>query len=72
MGHRVAISSAYVFAEYPLPKLEFDSEKTRSLMSNMFKTIDDFADARELETAFNKSMELLEQGFSQVIEDFPR
>jgi len=70
MGHQVAISSAYEWAEYPLPALEFDSDETRTLMSNMYQSMNDFADAQELETAFNKSMTLLERGFIQTIEDF--
>ena len=70
MGHKVAISSAYEWAEYPLPLLEFDSDETRTLMSNMYQSMNDFADAKELEAEFNKSMTQLEQGFTQAIEFF--
>jgi glycosyltransferase involved in cell wall biosynthesis len=70
MGHKVAISSAYEWADYPLPSLEFDSDEIRRLMNNMYQSMSDFADAKELESEFNKSVTLLEQGFSQATEDF--
>lgn len=70
MGHKVAISSAYDWAEYPLPALEFDTDETRTLMNNMFQDLSDFTDSQALETEFNKSMMLLEEGFSQAIKDF--
>ncbi|MBN1415139.1 MAG: glycosyltransferase family 4 protein [Bacteroidales bacterium] len=70
MGHKVAICSAYDWAEYPLPALEFDSDETRKLMNNMYQAMNDFTDVRALEEEFNKSVAHLELGFTRIIENF--
>jgi glycosyltransferase involved in cell wall biosynthesis len=70
MGHEVAVASAYEWAEYPIPALEFDSVETRTLMSNMFQAKNDFTDVQELKAEFNKSVTMLEQEFTLTIESF--
>ena len=34
MGHQVAICSAYNWADFPIPALEFDSEEVMQMMQN--------------------------------------
>ena len=36
MGHKVAICSAYQWADFPIPALEFDSEEVTQMMQNLF------------------------------------
>ena len=70
MGHKVAICSAYEWAEFPLPALEFDSDKTRKMMRNLFGQLEDFAGEAELKKSFNASMSALKQGLGKAISDF--
>lgn len=70
MGHKVAICSAYEWAEFPLPALEFDSDETRKMMLNLFGQMEDFATEAELKKAFDSSMLALEQGMGKAISDF--
>jgi len=70
MGHRVAISSAYEWAEYPVPSLEFDSDDVRNMMRNLFERMADFPNESELDKAFDASKSALKQQFSNAIDDF--
>ena len=70
MGHQVTICSAYDWAEFPVPALEFDSEVTRKMMRNLFERLEDFPSEAELKSAFDVSMAELKQGLSQAIRDF--
>ncbi len=70
MGHEVAICSAYDWAEFPVPALEFDSQVTRKMMRNLFEGLEDFASEAELKSAFDVSMAELKQELGQAIRDF--
>jgi glycosyltransferase involved in cell wall biosynthesis len=70
MGHKVAICSAYDWAEFPIPALEFDSEVTRKIMRNFFEVLNDFASEAELKRAFNVFMAELKGGLGEAIRDF--
>lgn len=70
MGHQVAICSAYDWAEFPAPALEFDSEVTRKVMRNLFGRLEDFASEAELKSAFDVSLAELKQVLGQAIRDF--
>jgi glycosyltransferase involved in cell wall biosynthesis len=70
MGHEVAICSAYDWAEFPVPALEFDSEVTRKMMRNLFEGQEDFASEAELKSAFDVSVAELKRGLGQAIHDF--
>ena len=70
MGHQVTICSAYDWAEFPVPALEFDSEATRKMMRNLFERLEDFASEAELKSGFDISMADLKQSLSQSIRDF--
>jgi hypothetical protein len=71
MGHEVAICSAYGWADFPVPLLEFDSEEVTKMMRNLFGVgIVDFADEAGLKRAFDISVLELKQQFTRVIENF--
>ena len=71
MGHKVAICSAYDWADFPIPALEFDSEEVMLMMRNLFRSEStDFASEAELKNAFNVSLLKLRQALSKVITDF--
>ncbi len=70
MGHTVAICSAYEWAEFPLPELEFDTAETRKLMRNMFEDLQDFSGEKELHNVFDKTVAALQQGFARAVSDF--
>ena len=71
MGHEVAICSAYSWADFPIPPLEFDSEEVMRMMRNLFGAgIVDFAGEAGLKRAFNISVLELKRQFSKAIEDF--
>jgi hypothetical protein len=70
MGHKVAICSAYDWAEYPLPSLEFDSDETRRMMRNLFEQMSDYPSEHGLENAFQRSCAELRREFDDMIEDF--
>lgn len=70
MGHQVAICSAYDWAEFPVPGLEFDSEVTRTMMRNLFEHLEDFASEAELKNAFDVSTAEMKGGLGQAIRDF--
>lgn len=71
MGHEVSICSAYNWADFPVPALEFDSEEVMRMMRNLFRPeIADFASEAELKTAFDSSLIELKQKLRKVVEDF--
>jgi len=71
MGHQVAICSAYNWADFPIPALEFDSEEVMQMMQNLFGPgLVDFASEAELKRAFDISLLQLKQGLGKVITDF--
>lgn len=69
MGHQVAISSAYEWADYPVPALEFDSDDVRKMMRNLFERMADFSDESELEKAFDTSKSELKRELGKAIGD---
>ena len=70
MGHQVAICSAYEWADFPMPALEFDTEETRKMMRNLFERMDSFPTEAELKGAFDVSLFALKQVLGKVISDF--
>ena len=71
LGHKVAICSAYNWADFPVPALEFDSEEVMRMMRNLFgPEIADFASEAEFKTAFDSSLIELKQKLRKVVEDF--
>ena len=71
MGHQVAICSAYKWADFPVPALEFDSEEVMQMMRNLFgPELVDFAGEAELKRAFDICLLQLKQELGKVITDF--
>ena len=70
MGHQVAICSAYSWAEYPLPALEFDSDETRTMMRNLFSQMDAYSSEEDLTRAFRLSKDMIKEGLGRVIRQF--
>jgi len=71
MGHKVAICSAYDWADFAIPALEFDSEAVMLMMRNLFRSgLVDFASEAELKSAFDVSLRELRQELSKVITNF--
>ncbi|MCK4362151.1 MAG: hypothetical protein KAW13_02605, partial [Dehalococcoidia bacterium] len=71
MGHNVAVCSAYDWADFQIPALEFDSEAVVTMVRNLFdRGIADFASETKLRSAFNTSRLELKRQLAAVIEDF--
>jgi glycosyltransferase involved in cell wall biosynthesis len=71
MGHKVAICSAYDWADFAIPALEFDSEEAMLMMRNLFGPgLEDFASEAELKSVFYASLLELRQEVGKVITDF--
>ena len=71
MGHQVAICSAYDWADFPIPALEFDRGEVVMLVRNLFGPgIIDFASEAEIRSTFDVSRLELKQQLGKVIEDF--
>jgi glycosyltransferase involved in cell wall biosynthesis len=71
MGHKVAICSAYDWADFAIPALEFDSEEVMLMMRNLFGPgLVDFASGAELKSEFDTSLLELRQELGKVITDF--
>jgi glycosyltransferase involved in cell wall biosynthesis len=71
MGHHVAVCSAYGWADFPVPALEFDREDVAKLVRNLFGTgIEDFSGEAELRAAFDLSRAQLKQHLKGVVDDF--
>jgi glycosyltransferase involved in cell wall biosynthesis len=70
MGHTVAICSAYEWAEYPLPEVEFDSTENRKLMRNMFERLEDYAGEEELKKEFDRIVASFEQRLTRILSTY--
>ncbi len=71
MGHQVAICSAYDWADFPIPALEFDREGVATIVRNLFGPgIIDFASEAEIRSMFDVSRLDLKRQLGKVIEDF--
>jgi len=71
MGHNVAICSAYDWADFPIPALEFDSEEIRRMTRNLFgPRLVDFKTETDLRRAFDISCLDLKQELMEAIESF--
>jgi glycosyltransferase involved in cell wall biosynthesis len=71
MGHKVAICSAYQWADFPIPALEFDSEEVTHMMQNLFgPRLVDFAGEAELKGVFDASCTELKQEMDKVVSSF--
>jgi len=71
MGHQVAICSAYNWADYPIPALEFDSKEVVQMMHSLFGPgLVKFANEAELKRAFDIFLLQLKQELGKVITDF--
>lgn len=71
MGHTVAICSAYDWADFAVPALEFDREEVARMVHNLFgPRMADFASEAELRSTFDLSRFELKQRLGGVIEDF--
>jgi len=71
MGHKVAICSAYDWADFTIPALEFDSEEVMLMMRDLFRPgLVDLTSEAELKSAFDASLLELRQELGKVITDF--
>ena len=70
MGHEVSICSAYPWAEYALPRLEFDNDDVMAMMRDMFGTQSMAAATAGVEMAFRAAVAQLKDDVVRVIEDF--
>lgn len=69
--HKVAICSAYDWADFAIPALEFDSEEVMLMMRNLFGSgLVDFASEAELKSAFDASLLKMKQELGRVITNF--
>lgn len=69
MGHEVDICSAYDWADFPVPDLEFDSVEVAGMVRDLFgpKMVEP-ADEIDLQKAFDKSCLTLKKQLDKVIE----
>jgi len=71
MGHQVAICSAYDWADFPIPALEFDREGVARIVRNLFGPGGmDSASEAEIRSIFDVSRLELKRQMGKVIEDF--
>jgi hypothetical protein len=71
MGHEIGICSAYDWADFPVPALEFDREGVVLMVRNLFGTqMTDFASEADLRGTFEASRLELKRQLGKVIEDF--
>ncbi|MFC2069448.1 hypothetical protein ACFLTP_10675 [Chloroflexota bacterium] len=71
MGTKVAICSAYDWADFAIPALEFDSKEVMLMMRNLYGSgLVNFAGEAELKSAFDTSLLELRQELGKVITDF--
>jgi hypothetical protein len=71
MGHDVAICSAYEWAEYPVPGLEFDSDDVARTVSQLFggEAVDPPPEP-DIVREFDESKMELKRRLAGVVEDF--
>jgi glycosyltransferase involved in cell wall biosynthesis len=68
MGHEVAICSAYSWADYPIPSLEFDREEVDNMRKNLFGLrITDPSNEAELQMKFDIAVNNLKEELYKVI-----
>ena len=71
MGHEVAVCSAYNWAEFPVPALEFDSEGVTSVVRDLFgANMDDCAGESELKAGFDSARAELKRQLGDALKDF--
>jgi len=71
MGHKVAICSAYDWAAFPIPALEFDREEVTRMRLNLFgPEMADFSSEAELKSTFRVSVLELKSQLAKVIDAF--
>jgi len=71
MGHEVAICSAYDWANFPVPALEFDREEVTGIIENLYGAkISDFTGEDELKSHFDASQQELQRQLKSVLDDF--
>ena len=71
MGHEVAISSAYDWADLPIPALEFDREDVATMLRNLFGSgITEFANEAAVERAFGRAVAELKRELAAGIKAF--
>ena len=71
MGHKVAICSAYDWADFPVPALEFDREEVVRMRLNLFgPKLVDFAGEVEFESAFRASVPEMKSEMAKVVDSF--
>jgi hypothetical protein len=72
MGHQAAMCSAYSWADYPVPDLEFDSNEVTGMMRNLYGTeISDYKDEAALKKAFDISCRKIKNELEKVIKSYP-
>ncbi len=68
MGHTVSLCSAYPWAEYPIPSLEFDSEPVMRMMRNLFgPRIEDYPGEAALRDAFRAAVAEMKGELKRVL-----
>ena len=73
MGHEVSVCSAYGWADYPIPELEFETNETMALMERMFGADSgDNVDERALDSLLSSAVARLKDGFNKALADFSR
>ncbi len=71
MGHQVAICSAYDWADFPVPALEFDREGVATIVRKLFGPgVMDSASEADLRSTFDVSRLELKRQLGKIIEDF--
>jgi len=71
MGHEVAICSAYDWADFPIPALEFDRKEVAEMVRNLFGDgIVDLVGEAELRIAFDIAGQDLKQELGKTIKCF--
>ena len=71
MGHKVAVCSAYEWADFAVPALEFDREGVTGMVRNLFgPSMVDFASEGELRSSFDVARLDLQRQLGKVVGDF--
>ena len=71
MGQEVAICSAYEWADYPMPPLEFDREEVARIVRGLFgATTQELANEAQVRAAFDASRLELKRQLGTIFDDF--
>jgi glycosyltransferase involved in cell wall biosynthesis len=71
MGHEVAVCSAYDWADFPIPALDFDRKEVAEMVRNLFGDgIVDFVGEAELRIAFDIAGQDVKQELGKAIKRF--